>query len=183
MAIWAGCASGPLEPGRRAMEARQRQWIDLIREATSADKIYELTDEGGVLPLMVSVLPLNDRVLAEARNRWGTDPRFTEKLNGWLSKGRIVALVGIYTRDVTEEDLLKNNRFRLSIRTNGGLKSEPNDKELLKGSFLSDYFPIFNPWEKVVAVSYAGLWDQNPILVLDCPYGSREISLVQGAKP
>jgi hypothetical protein len=183
IAAFAGCSSGPLEPSRRALEARHRHWIDLIRKNVTSDKIYELTDQGAVLPLLVNALPLDDPVLAEARNRWDADPRFMEKLNSWLSKGRIVVLVGLYSNDIHEDDLLKNNRFRLSLRTNGGLKTDPISKELLKGAFLSDYFQIFNPWEKVLAVSFDGLWTQNPILVLDCPYGSREISLVQGAKP
>jgi hypothetical protein len=48
---------------------------------------------------------------------------------------------------------------------------------------MKDYFPIFNPWEKVLALSFDGLWNQNPILVLDWPYGSREISLSKGTQP
>ncbi|MDR2366576.1 MAG: hypothetical protein LBF58_00460 [Deltaproteobacteria bacterium] len=178
----AGCAVGPMDPGRRQLEAKHRNWIDLIQNTAVSDKIYELTDRGDVLPIMLNALALDDRVLAEARNQWGVDPRFMEKINTWLSKGRIVVLVGLYTRDIQDEDILKNNRFRLSLRTGGGLKTDSTNKELLKGNFVVDYFPIFNPWEKVLAVSFDGLWDQNPILVLDCPYGSREISLLKRAK-
>jgi hypothetical protein len=172
-----------MEPGRRALEAKRGQWIELLRKTVVSDKVYELTDEGAVLPLMVNALPLGDRVLAEARDRWGADPRFTEKLNSWLSKGRLVVLVGLYARDLGEDDLIRDNRFRLALRTGGGLKTSPNNVELLKEKFLADYFQIFNPWENVLAVSFDGQWNQNPILVLDCPYGTREIGLAQEAKP
>jgi hypothetical protein len=179
LVTWGACASGPLDPSRRALEARHQNWIKVIQGALVTDQIYELTNQGDVLPLMVNALPLDDRVLAEARNLWGTDPRFMEKLNSWLAKGRIVVLVGLYTRDLHEDDLLKNNRFRLSIRTNNGLKTDSKNKELLKQNYIVDYFQVFNPWERVVAISFDGLWTQNPILVLDCPYGTREINLAK----
>jgi hypothetical protein len=189
LAVWCalsalvGCASGPMDPSRRALEARHQNWIKVLQKSTSTDKIYELTDQGDILPILVTALPLDDLVLAEARNLWGTDPRFMEKLNSWLSKGRVVVLVGIYTRDLREDDVIKNNRFRLSLKTNSGLKTDSTNKELLHQSYLVDYFQVFNPWERVVAVSFDGLWNQNPILVLDCPYGTREISLANRSAP
>ncbi|MDR2300825.1 MAG: hypothetical protein LBF38_02130 [Deltaproteobacteria bacterium] len=182
LAVLGGCASGPLEPSRRALEARHRNWIKVIQGALVSDRVYELTDDGSVLPLIVNALPLDDRVLAEARNLWGTDPRFMEKINSWLSKGRIVVLVGLYTRDIHEDDIIKDNRFRLSIRTNNGLKTASKNKELIKQNYIVDYFQVFNPWERVVAFSFDGLWTENPILVLDCPYGTREINLAKRSK-
>jgi hypothetical protein len=177
------CTTGPMEPGRRALEAKHQAWVELSHKSLVTDRIYELTDQGDVLPIMIDALPLDDQVLAKIRELWGDDPRLKGKIDSWLAKGRIVVLAGLYTRDVTEDDLMKNNRFRFSLRTGGGLKTEPKAKEIVKGSLIEDYFQIFNPWAKVVALSFDGLWDQNPVLVLDWPYGSREVALVQGARP
>jgi hypothetical protein len=183
VAALTGCASGPLEPSRRELEANRRAWLKEVRSAFVSDKIYELTDKGDVLPLFINALPLDDGVMAEARKLWGTDPRFVEKTNAWLAKGRIVVLVGLYTRDLQQDDLLKNDRFRVSLRSNGGLKAPPTGKELVKFDLITDFFPLFNPWEQVLAVSFDGLWTQNHILVIDSPYGVREINLTRGAKP
>jgi hypothetical protein len=177
-----GCSVGPMELGRRALEAKHQTWIDLLQNAKVSDKIFELTDNADILPTLVDAQPLDDRTLTEACNLWGTDTRFREKLDSWLAKGRIVVIVGLYTKDLNNDDLIKNNRFSFTLRTNGGLKTEPNNKELVKTIFFKDYFPLFNPWQKVVALSFDSQWTQNPILVLDWPYGSREISLKQGVK-
>ncbi|MDR1110555.1 MAG: hypothetical protein LBP92_07660 [Deltaproteobacteria bacterium] len=173
----AGCSVGPLEPGRQALEARHRAWIDLTRASLCRDGIYVLTDKGDVLPVLVNALPLNGQVLAEARALWGSDPRFAERLDSWLAKGRIVVLVGLYARDLRDDDLVKDDRFRPSLRAGGGPKAAPAGKELLKAKFLADYFPVFNSWERVLALSFDGQWDQDPALVVDWPYGSREIGL------
>ncbi|MDR0356120.1 MAG: hypothetical protein LBJ64_10375 [Deltaproteobacteria bacterium] len=178
-AVLSACSVGPMEPGRRALDARRVSWAELTSKAMVSDSIYDLTDAGDILPLTVRALPLTDPVLQRMRELWGGDRRLMDKADEWLKAGRLVILVGIYTRDVTEDDLIKDRRFRLSLRADGSLKRTADKPELLKGSFLKDYFPIFNPWERVVVVSFPGQWNKNPVLILDWPGGSRELDLVQ----
>ncbi|MDR3134475.1 MAG: hypothetical protein LBU69_00085 [Deltaproteobacteria bacterium] len=176
------CSVGPMEPARRQLEAKHQDWIRLLQATSVSDEIYELSNLGNVLPIMIKAIPLSDQVLTEARNLWGKDPRFMGQLNSWLSKGKIVVLVGLYTRNIHEDDVLVNNRLRVSLQTADNRIINPANKEQLKTDVLDDYFPIFSPWELVFAFSYDGQWSQNPKLIFDSPYGSQKISLAQGAK-
>jgi hypothetical protein len=141
------------------------------------DSVYVLTDNGDVLPVLFHALPLTDTLLAKARELWSSDPRLTKMVDNWLDQGRIVVLVGFYARDLTNEDLTKNGRFRAYLKTAGGLKAPPKGSELLKPELVGDFFPIFNSWERVMAMSFEGLWSQDPVLVVQWPGGDRELRL------
>lgn len=179
----AACSSGPLDPGRRALEEKRREWVEYARSVSVYDSLYDLTDRGDVLPLTIRALPLTDPLLARARAMRAGDARFSEALDAWLEAGRLVVLVGVYSRDLKDDDLIKNGRFRFAVRAEGTLKSYAAAGTLQKETFLLDYYPVFNPWEKVVALSFPGGWDRDPVLIVEWPSGSRELRLVPAGDP
>jgi hypothetical protein len=177
----AGCSKGPMDPVRRAQIQSRDDYIRLAKEHLAHDEIFYLNEAGE--SLFINALNLSADLLAAGRTRWTEDKRYVGLLETWLpadSPGRIV-LVGLYTKGIVKEDVLTNGRFRLQLRS-GTIVNDPLEVIEVKPEILSDYFPVFNRWEKVVAVRFPTDLQPNPVLLVHWPSGNRELTLV-GPKP
>jgi hypothetical protein len=167
------CNSGSYEPGRRALIERRQAWLEFISGQTVGDEIYFLNDKGDVSLVTVKAIALNDRVLAALRRHFPDEPRLYQKIYEWTKQGRSAVLAGIYAKDLKDDDLVKNNRFRLTLLTHRG-PSVPVAKDLVNPTFAADYFPAFNGWEKILAVSFNSDLSFNPSLLVQWPAGQRQ---------
>ncbi|MDR1084701.1 MAG: hypothetical protein LBP22_07515 [Deltaproteobacteria bacterium] len=179
LTVMMGCSKGPMDPVRLEQIHNRDDYIRLAKFFLAHDEIFYLNEAGE--SLFIDALNLSPQLLAAGRTRWTEDKRYTGLLEKWLPVGppARVVLVGLYTRGIVKEDVLTNGRFRFQLKT-GGRLLEPLAVEEVKPEILEDYFPVFNRWEKVVAVRFpVELAPSGSSLLVHWPSGDLEVPLVE----
>ena len=173
-----GCAYGSLSPDRQQVLERRGAWIDEVRSRLAYDEIFYLGDRGEVDPVTVKALPLDEALLAKGAELWPGDKRFIDRVASWREGGRQIVLVGLYSRNMPlADDFVKKNPFVASLSSGEGTPAPPDLVELVEGAFLDDYFPVFNRWEKVLALGFKAPLAKDSALTVSWPSGSRRLAL------
>jgi hypothetical protein len=178
--LGSSCQSGSYQSERRASIERKEAWESWITSQAIGDQIYYLNNKGDVSLVSIRAVALNAKVLAALNGQFPDEPRLYQKIYQWTKQGRSVVIAGIYSKNLKPEDLIKNNRFRLSLITSGG-RSVAVSKEIVNPVFAADYFPIFSNWDKIVALSFKADLNYEPTLLIQWPSGQRQLSLTAPA--
>jgi hypothetical protein len=171
-----GCNFGPWESGRKTIFTERQNWQELTKSRLVSDEMFYTSDRGDISPVLINVLPLSESILSPARAMWPDNKRFADTLAGWSAKGKAVVLVGLYTRDLKKDDLIKEKRFELFLES-AGQRLAPAELAIADKKFLADYFPVFNHWEIVLAASFTADWNQVSTLAVQWPTGVRQLDL------
>jgi len=159
------CGRGPFAPEARRQAAEQDYYMKVLQAALVSDDTFEWNTLSSAL--IVRALNYSGPVRAEAERRFAEAPPFRKDSAEWLrtpnrrSAEPVVILMGLFTPDLKEKDIVSIGRFRPRLMTPDGKTIAPLEiKRYGRDSvFMRDYFPIFNPWEEVYMVSFpsAGL--------------------------
>ena len=178
LALILGCVSGPMEPGRRALIEKREAWLNTLKAGALTDEVFFLGDKGEIEPVLITVIPFTDGLMAKTAELWPDDKRFKSKIAEWTGKGRVVILVGYYARNLkTGEDFIKDSPLSVRLTMPGVSSVAPDAAEMVDKAFLSDYFPVFTRWDRTVAYSFRTGLGPGSILSVSFPSGSRDISL------
>jgi hypothetical protein len=178
LCLLGACQSGPFEPSRRAQVKDRGAWLEEIKAYKSHDEIY--FPDGEESSLLLNALSLSPPLLSQARVRWAGDSRLAKALASFQSKpgaSERLVLLGLYGRSFSAKDLTETGRFRVSLQ-NGAAKVAPLKITVLERELALDYFPVFNRWEKVFALSFPpGPWEGSSLEVA-WPAGERRLPLI-----
>jgi hypothetical protein len=171
-----GCNFGPLEPGRKAIFNERENWLELTKSRLVSDEVFYTTNKGDISPVLINALPLSETILVRGKSLWPEDKHYKATLEKWFAKGQLVVLVGLYANNLKNDDLLKDERFRFYLEQ-AGQKIASSNIQIANKKFLADYFPVFNHWEIVLAVSFQASWGAEPRLNVQWPTGTRQLDL------
>jgi hypothetical protein len=168
-----------LDPERRAQVKSRDEYLALAKGLLVHDEIFYFNPAGE--SLWVDVLPLSAEIKAAAQTRWGDDPRHVALINQWspADPPSRVILVGLYSKGLVKEDVLKNGRFRFQLQADGQTL-DPLAVEEVKPEVWTDYYPVFTRWSKVFAARFPkGSGEGGGVLVVKWPAGERALDLTR----
>ncbi|MDR1037561.1 MAG: hypothetical protein LBT40_13665 [Deltaproteobacteria bacterium] len=175
-ALAAGCAYGPLEPGRLAEVRSRQEYVRLVEACRTHDEIWFFNEAGE--SLRMDVLNVAPELLSAARARWSVDRGFADEIAKWYPQGggRVV-LLGLYSKRFKKDDFLKKNSYRAELVLADGRRLAPDVKLEVEPQYLADYFPAFNHWAKVFALHFPTNPEFDASLEVTWPSGDRAVPL------
>ncbi len=168
--LWAGlvvlclaltaCDKGPFAPEARMQAASRDQYLKLLREYLVTDGAFEWNTLSSAL--IVRALPYAAAISQAADRRFTGDPTFEREVGTWDRPAKrssgppVVVLLGLFSQDITADDLIKLGRFRPALVTSDGRVLAPMELKRYgrDAVFIRDHFPVFNPWEEVYLVRF-----------------------------
>lgn len=194
LALAASCA-GPGPVARWAQPTPREDYAAFLRARTvKAEGAINL--ESLSSSLMAEVLPYDGEVAARALALFGGDPAFGREAEAWAEAAgpgqtAVTVLWGLYAPDLGERDVTgpkgrpgeAAGRFRPRLQAAGLLLAPARLKRHGRDSaFGRDYFPVFNPWEELFAVTFAVPDDaaRGPLaFVLEAPGFRQSLTLAR----